>query len=196
MNAYFVENATMEKLEEEVGMLRGGAEEKLVRAEDELEEAMNRAVRTKERREKAEKQFKNAAEAVETLQTEVDCSAHLPETPSPRKSDPFAPARVASILSKVTIGPDLSESERMAARNLITEYADIFALDLTEVLLVKTHAHRLDIPPGTTFRKRVAPKPLSQAQKEWLYPTIEAMGAANIIKRVPNVIPAAVSPTN
>ncbi|KAG8723899.1 hypothetical protein FRC09_001302 [Ceratobasidium sp. 395] len=205
-NMFFVNNAQLKELEEMMGMERGregemnerdGASEGISReASDELEEARQRAVRTKERREKVPKRREEKEEIFETLQTDIDRSAHIPKPPSPRTTDPFSPKRVADILSKVTIGPDLTEDERSQVKALIAEFADVFALDLSKVLPVKTHHHRLNIPAGTKFRQRVNQKPLSQAQKEWLYPQLDQMEAAGIIKRVPNTFPAAVSPTN
>ncbi|QRV90331.1 Retrovirus-related Pol polyprotein from transposon opus [Ceratobasidium sp. AG-Ba] len=168
-----------------------------------FEEALDRAERTVSRQKEAENMAKEmlqeylaSRDTRDVYQTGIDHSGHLPDTPSQRKSNPFAPDRVAAILSKVTIGTDLTEDQIGQVKNLIAEYADIFANNLSEVLPVKTHAHRLDIPEGAKFRKRVPQKPLSQAQKDWLYPTLEQMEAANIIKRVPNTYPLAVSPTN
>ncbi|KAF8751464.1 hypothetical protein RHS01_08177 [Rhizoctonia solani] len=65
-----------------------------------------------------------------------------------------------------------------------------------EVTSVKTHSHKLNIPPSAKFQTQVGQKPLLQTQRAWLYSTLDKMEAANIIKRVPNTFPAAVSPTN
>ncbi|QRW02375.1 integrase core domain protein [Ceratobasidium sp. AG-Ba] len=195
-NAFYVDEIQLEKMEELVGMKKGSVEERQKSPEQAFEQALQRAVRTKHRREKVEQEFSKGESKLEVLVTEVNHSAHLPTTPSERRSDPFAPSRVAIILNSVTIGPDLSDSERAAAKSLVAEFADIFARDLTEVLPVSTHSHKLNIPEGTLFRKRVPQRPLTQAQKAWLYPTLDQMEAAHIIKRVPNTFPAAVSPTN
>ncbi|QRV79934.1 Retrovirus-related Pol polyprotein from transposon [Ceratobasidium sp. AG-Ba] len=195
-NAFYVDEIQLEKMEELVGMKKGLVEERQKSPEQAFEQALQRAVRTKHWREKVEQEFSKGESKLEVLVTEVDHSAHLPTTPSLRRSDPFAPSRVAIILNSVTIGPDLSDSERAAAKSLVAEFADIFARDLTEVLPVSTHSHKLNISEGTLFRKRVPQRPLTQAQKAWLYPTLDQMEAAHIIKRVPNTFPAAVSPTN
>ncbi|QRV96745.1 Retrovirus-related Pol polyprotein from transposon opus [Ceratobasidium sp. AG-Ba] len=202
---FCVDAAQVEELERMIGMENDSKEDVKVRGnamEDDISRALDRAERMVERKKQAERIAGNMIQEnlndkiVDTYQTEVDHSAHLPNTQSQRKSDPFAPSRVGTILDKVTIGTDLTESELKQVKDLVAEFADIFANNLAEVLPVKTHAHRLDIPEGTKFRKRVAQKPLSQAQKDWLYPTLEQMESANIIKRVPNTYPLAVSPTN
>ncbi|KAF8715671.1 hypothetical protein RHS02_09979, partial [Rhizoctonia solani] len=123
-------------------------------------------------------------------------NAHLPVNQSQRQTNPFAAERVAKIQNRVVVGNNLLESQKASIQALVASYADVFALDLLEVKAVKTHSHKLNIPPETKFRTRVGQKPLSQAQRTWLYSTLDKMEAANIIKRVPNTFPAAVSPTN
>ncbi|THG96968.1 hypothetical protein EW026_g4960 [Hermanssonia centrifuga] len=49
-----------------------------------------------------------------------------------RHTDPWKPTRVAAILKAVTIGPDLSPSEREQVQQLVREYADCFALSISE----------------------------------------------------------------
>lgn len=206
-NVFWIGETSVARLEEMVGMSRDREDRVEIQGvpepEKRLEEAVGRAERALERRSKAERKAARIlakeqarAELRDMLQIQADHSAHLPITPSPRRQNPFEPGRVASILGKVEIGKQLSPEERAQVKALVSEFADIFALDLTEVLPVKTHSHRLDIQAGARFRKRVAQKPLSQAQKAWLYPTLDLMEAAHIIKRVPNTFPAAVSPSN
>ena len=45
-----------------------------------------------------------------------------------RKTKPFKPEQVAEILRLVTIGDDLDEEQKTKVQNLISSYADIFAL--------------------------------------------------------------------
>ncbi len=51
-----------------------------------------------------------------------------------RASAPFKPERVARILRKVEIGPDLTDSEHKRVEALISCFADCFALSVSEVL--------------------------------------------------------------
>jgi hypothetical protein len=68
-----------------------------------------------------------------------------------RKTEPFKPERVAAVLREVTIGGDLNTEERKGVESLITEFADCFALSMSEVLVVEGAHHRLDIPKDTAF---------------------------------------------
>jgi hypothetical protein len=66
------------------------------------------------------------------------------------------PKRVQKILELITIRDDLTTSKRDAVKALIIEFADCFALSVSEVNAVKNGEHKLDIKPGTTFSTKVA----------------------------------------
>jgi len=68
-----------------------------------------------------------------------------------RATAPHKPECVAEVLRLVTIGDDLSEGERQKVRQLVSSFADIFALSVGEVTVVKDAVHHLDIPPKATF---------------------------------------------
>ncbi|QRW07877.1 Retrovirus-related Pol polyprotein from transposon opus [Ceratobasidium sp. AG-Ba] len=119
-----------------------------------------------------------------------------PTAESERERDPFAQDRVADILRKVTIGKDLTESQRKQVSDLIGEYADIFARSLSEVLPVDFMQMKLDIPEGAQFPKRAGQKRLTEPQRQWLYKTLDDMERAKIIAKVPQDQVAAVSPTS
>lgn len=51
-----------------------------------------------------------------------------------RTMDPRNPHRVAEILKNVTIGTDLSNKQRDKVRDLLSKFADCFALSIREVL--------------------------------------------------------------
>ncbi|KZP28225.1 hypothetical protein FIBSPDRAFT_684936, partial [Athelia psychrophila] len=51
-------------------------------------------------------------------------------------TNPFAPAHIAKILDLVQIGDDLSVEERAEVVELISRYADVYALSVSEVCLV------------------------------------------------------------
>ncbi|QRW12458.1 Retrovirus-related Pol polyprotein from transposon opus [Ceratobasidium sp. AG-Ba] len=119
-----------------------------------------------------------------------------PTAESERERDPFAQDRVADILRKVTIGKDLTESQRKQVLDLIGEYADIFARSLSEVLLVNFMQMKLDIPEGAQFPKRAGQKRLTEPQHQWLNKTLDDMERAKIITKVPQDQVAAVSPTS
>ncbi|QRV73561.1 hypothetical protein RhiJN_01575 [Ceratobasidium sp. AG-Ba] len=83
-NMFYVADEKIELLEEMRGMSNTRVEEVgQTSPEAMMSEALARAVRTKERREKAERDITESARQAEILFMEADHSAHLPETPSP-----------------------------------------------------------------------------------------------------------------
>ena len=98
-----------------------------------------------------------------------------------RHTDPFKPERVARITSEVTIGPDTTPDERREVENLIAEFADCFALAMSEVNTVPGAVHKLNIPPETKFRTRIGQRSLNPAQKEYLHTKVNEMVGAGVI---------------
>lgn len=101
-----------------------------------------------------------------------------------RKTEPHKPERVATILNEVTFGDDLDEGQRQQARDLIAEFADCFALAMSEVTPVPGAHHRLDIPRDTKFKTKVGQRPLSAPQKEYFNTVLDTMLAADIIEPI------------
>ncbi|KAG8708652.1 hypothetical protein FRC09_001116 [Ceratobasidium sp. 395] len=117
-------------------------------------------------------------------------------TPSQRTIDPFTPERIAEIKSRLTIGKDLTGEQRQQVEDLISEFADVFALSLSEVLLVDLTELRFDIPEGTEFPKKAGQRKLTKPQKVTLYHTLNELESAGIIERVSQDQVKAVSPIN
>ena len=101
-----------------------------------------------------------------------------------RKTDPHSPERVAAIQAEVTIGPDLTPDQTEEVRQMIAEYADCFALSMSEVLPVEGAAHRLDIPRDTQFRTKVNQRPQTPPQKEFFNGVLDKMLEAGIIRPI------------
>ncbi|QRW07762.1 Retrovirus-related Pol polyprotein from transposon [Ceratobasidium sp. AG-Ba] len=124
----------------------------------------------------------------------------IPNTPpvpeSPRTKDPFGELRVAEILRKVQIGDDLSDDQRAEVEGLLREYADVFALNLSEVLPVDFTEMKLDIPVDATFPKQTGQRKLSEPQQQALYAMLDELEDALVIKKVTQDQVAAVSPIN
>ena len=112
-----------------------------------------------------------------------------------RKTEPHKPERVAEILRLVTIGSDLSKEERLEVRQLISSFADIFALSVHEVFPVKDAVIRLDIPADATFSRKVHQKPLTPPQRQYLYKSIDTMLESDIIEPCAPEDVKCVSPT-
>jgi len=99
-----------------------------------------------------------------------------------RMTDPYKPERVDEILRLVTIGNDLSEDQNIKVRELISSFADVFALSVHEVRLVKDVVHRLNIHPDAVFSTKVHQRPLTLPQQQYLHTNIDTMLKAGVIE--------------
>jgi transposase InsO family protein len=99
-----------------------------------------------------------------------------------RMTKPHKPERVQELLRLVTIGDDVNPEERQAVRQLISDFADIFALSVSEVKTVEDAIHHLDIPPDAAFSLKVHQKPLTPPQRCYLYDSIDKMLEAGVIE--------------
>jgi transposase InsO family protein len=125
----------------------------------------------------------------ESTQPEEDTASEIQIEPPPKDSSlftrmtkPHKPERVQELLRLVTIGDDLSPKERQEVRDLISAFADIFALSVSEVKVVDNAVHHLDIPAETNFNMKVQQKPLTPPQRRYLYNSIDTMLEAGIIE--------------
>ena len=64
-----------------------------------------------------------------------------------RVKNPFGKERVERILKAVTIGDMVTEEQRIEIEELVRQYADVFALDVGEVLPVDWASHKLNVDP-------------------------------------------------
>ena len=101
-----------------------------------------------------------------------------------RKTDPRSPERIAAIQAKITVGSDLTMAQAALIRQTIAEYADCFALSMSEVTPVEGAAHRLDIPRDTPFRTKVNQRPQTPPQREFFNGVLDKMLEAGIIRPI------------
>jgi hypothetical protein len=99
-----------------------------------------------------------------------------------RMTDPQKPERVQELLRLITIGDDLNPEQREKVQELITSFADVFALSVSEVKIADDAVHKLDIPPETKFPMKVHQKPLTPPQRRYLYESIDTMLEAGVIE--------------
>ena len=90
-------------------------------------------------------------------------------------TEPHKPERVKEIQRLVTIGDDLNAEQTKEVRKLIGDFADIFALSVSEVKMVDNAVHHLDLPPDATFPLKVHQKPLTPPQRRYLYESIDTI---------------------
>ena len=101
-----------------------------------------------------------------------------------RSTHPFKPERVQKIKELVTIGNDLTELERNAVQALISEFADCFALSVSEGKAVKNGEHKLDIKPGVKFSTKINNRPLSPPQRAYLNKALDELLEAGVIRPI------------
>ncbi|KAG0694479.1 hypothetical protein DFH29DRAFT_815308 [Suillus ampliporus] len=70
-------------------------------------------------------------------------------------TNPFNPVRVAEIMRVIKISDDLSDDQRSQVRTLCEEFADTFALSVSEVYPVDFKTFKLHFPEGATFKTKV-----------------------------------------
>lgn len=85
----------------------------------------------------------------------------------------------------MSIGSDLSGTQRDRVCALITEFADCFALSVREVLPIPGAEHHIHIPQDAVFPKKIPhQRPLTEAQRAYLSDAINELLAADIIEPI------------
>lgn len=73
-----------------------------------------------------------------------------------RHTKPFKTERVKQIVAEATIGPDIAPKQWKVVEELITEFADCFALSMKKVNTVPGAVHKLNILANAKFCTKVA----------------------------------------
>jgi hypothetical protein len=76
---------------------------------------------------------------------------------------------------------DITEEERKMVHEILTEFADCFALLIMEVNVIPGATHRLNIPEGATFRTKIPPRTYNPDQCAFIEAKVNEMLAAGII---------------
>ena len=69
-------------------------------------------------------------------------------------------------MERIKIGEGLTEKQKEGVKELVSEYADIFALTMSEVTYIDWHRHHLRVNPEAKLLKRMAQRPITENQKE------------------------------
>jgi len=128
-----------------------------------------------------------------TTQPEVDIDADT--SIFTRKTDPFKKERVDTVIAAIRIGNDLSPEENAIVGDLIKEYADCFALSMSEVHHVPGAVHKINIPEGKTFNTKVHQCPLTPPQRTYFNGVLDEMLEAGVIVPIAADMVKCVSPT-
>ncbi|KIM71666.1 hypothetical protein PILCRDRAFT_31080, partial [Piloderma croceum F 1598] len=98
---------------------------------------------------------------------------------------PLDKEHVDEIISKIEFGTDLTENKLQEVKSLVQEFADMFALSMSEVLFVDWHNHHLNVNPNTKLPKCMSQTPVIKNQKEWYYKTLDEIEKSHVIQKVP-----------
>ena len=107
-----------------------------------------------------------------------------PDSVLTRNNDPYKKERTMRIVQEVTIGPDITLDQRQAVQELLTEYADCFALSIKEVNAIPGAVHKLNIPEGTTFRTKIPPRSYNPDQRAFVNTKVNEMLEAGVIRPI------------
>ena len=83
--------------------------------------------------------------------------------------------RVEEIPCLVKRGDDLTDHERVQVQSLVTEFADVFALSVSEVMHVEGVVHQLNIDPNAKFSTKLHQKPLTPPQCRYLHEKLRSL---------------------
>jgi hypothetical protein len=72
-----------------------------------------------------------------------------------RHHNPFKLEHVDAVLAELKVGSDLNDEQHVSAVNLLHEFADCFALSMSEVKAILGANHKLNILEGTKFKTKV-----------------------------------------
>ena len=97
-----------------------------------------------------------------------------------RETDPWKPEHVARILQEVTVGPDITKEQRQIVQEILTEFADCFALSIKEVNVIPGAVHKLNIPESATFRTKLPPRAYNPDQRAFMEAKVTEMLEARI----------------
>ncbi|EDR07197.1 uncharacterized protein LACBIDRAFT_328212 [Laccaria bicolor S238N-H82] len=101
-----------------------------------------------------------------------------------RQTEPFLQACVEKILELVQIGDDITADQRKEVKSLIAEFADCFALSLSEVNLIPGTVHKLDIPENTSFRTKIPQRSFNPDQRAFMEAKVDEMLKGGIIRPI------------
>jgi hypothetical protein len=97
-----------------------------------------------------------------------------------RATAAFKTERITEILRHIEIGSDLSPTERIAVEQTIKDFADIFALSVSEVEHIPGAVHKLHIPEGAIFNTKIHQQRLSPPKVAYFSKALDVMLKAGI----------------
>ncbi len=112
-----------------------------------------------------------------------------------QETDPYNMCHVRAILDEITIGDDLTGDQRQTVVDFVTEFADCFALSMSEIRSVPDATHKIDIPKDHVFNTKVQQCLLTPIQGVWYNKVIDKMLKLKIIAPIHPKDVKCISPT-
>lgn len=103
--------------------------------------------------------------------------------PEPLEDGPTTEDRADKVLAKITIGSDLTETQRNRVQDLIRRRHRAFALDLSEVKPCLHTQHKLTVNPDIKLTRKPFGRPLSEPEVAAAFRQVDKLLKAGIIKR-------------
>lgn len=101
-----------------------------------------------------------------------------------RMTDPMKAKRVSEILRSIEIGDDLTTEERQRVKDIVAEFADVFALSVSEVKHIPGASHRLDVPEDATLNTRIGQRRMTPPQAEYFAKALDIMIDAGVVASI------------
>jgi len=96
-------------------------------------------------------------------------------------TEPFLPACIEKIMELVRIGKDITTAQREEVKLLIAEFANCFALLLSEVNLIPGAVHKLNISEDATFCTKIPQHSFNPDQRAFMNAKVDEMLKGGII---------------
>jgi len=97
---------------------------------------------------------------------------------------PFLLERVTKVVELVQIGNNITVSQREAVELLIAEFANCFALSLSEVNLIPGTVHKLNVPEDVTFHTKIPQCSFNPDQWAFMEAKVDKMLKGRIIHSI------------
>jgi hypothetical protein len=119
---------------------------------------------------------------IRSMGAEVYATAYTAQPDRIETSNMQAPDRGKFIRSRITIGSDLEPVQRKQVERLITDFEDVFAIDLADIRACTHTTHNLTVDPSIDLMKKNFGRPLSHPELVAAKEQVDALIKAGIIE--------------
>ena len=112
------------------------------------------------------------------IDVDIDTSVFI------RMTDPMKAEHVSEILRSIEIGDDLTTEEQQRVKDIVAEFADMFALSIRGVKHIPGALHRLDVPEDATLNTRIGQHRMTPPQAEYFTKALDIMIDAGVVASI------------